>query len=301
MSELAWGPILAGYLFLGGMAGGAFIVAALADLFKGEDYEVISKSGTYVSFVSILVGLVLLILDLKRFEVAPLVILNAYRRFPDSILTVGTWIITGFLVISLLTSVLWLFDGNKLVRKLLDIVGLVLGISTAAYTGLLLSFSRGAPFWNTSLLPWTFVVSGTLTGLAVALLMIPVIAIFMPRPFKEFETLFKDKVRFSNLMGYGQRYIVVLILIELALVIIEMVLGGHMGALLSEFGLSLAFYGYLVLGLLAPLGISYILGKMKAGRNDTSILLFSTGGFVLILVGGFLLRYVVLTAGQIIH
>jgi formate-dependent nitrite reductase membrane component NrfD len=40
---------------------------------------------------------------------------------------------------------------------------------------------------------------------------------------------------------------------------------------------------------------------MKAGRNDTSILLFSTGGFVLILVGGFLLRYVVLTAGQIIH
>jgi Ni/Fe-hydrogenase subunit HybB-like protein len=74
MSELAWGPILAGYLFLGGMAGGAFIVAALADLFKGEDYEVISKSGTYVSLISIIVGLVLLILDLKRFEVAPLVI-----------------------------------------------------------------------------------------------------------------------------------------------------------------------------------------------------------------------------------
>lgn len=48
----------------------------------------------------------LLVFDLKRFEVAPLVILNAYRRFPNSILTVGTWIITGFTVVSLVTTVL---------------------------------------------------------------------------------------------------------------------------------------------------------------------------------------------------
>ncbi len=97
---------MAGYLFLGGLAGGAYIVGALADLFKSEDYDVLSKSGTYISLISIIVGLVLLVLDLKRFEVAPLVILNAYRRFPNSILTVGTWIITGFTVVSLVTTVL---------------------------------------------------------------------------------------------------------------------------------------------------------------------------------------------------
>ena len=96
MSEYLWGPMLAGYLFLGGLAGGAYVIGALVDFFKGDDYEVLSKSGVYVSFVSIVLGLVLLILDLKRFQVDPLVILNAYRNFPGSIVSVGTWILTVF-------------------------------------------------------------------------------------------------------------------------------------------------------------------------------------------------------------
>ena len=89
MSELTWGTILAAYLFLGGLAGGAYIVGALADLFKKDKYKVLSKSGVLASLFCIIFGLVLLVLDLKRFEVAPLVILNAYRRLPASIMTVG--------------------------------------------------------------------------------------------------------------------------------------------------------------------------------------------------------------------
>ena len=172
MSEIIWGPIMAGYLFFGGLAGGAYVVSALADLFKGEDYEALSKSGTYVSFFSILIGLVLLVLDLKRFKVAPLGILNAYRRFPNSILTVGTWTITVFIAISLVTSILWLFKGNALARKIVEVVGIVIGLTTTAYTGLLLAFARGATFWSSPLLPWTFVVSGTLTGLSITLFMV---------------------------------------------------------------------------------------------------------------------------------
>jgi formate-dependent nitrite reductase membrane component NrfD len=70
MSELTWGPILAGYLFLGGLAGGAYMVGALTDLFKKDKYAVLSKSGILASFVSIILGLVLLVFDLKRFEEA---------------------------------------------------------------------------------------------------------------------------------------------------------------------------------------------------------------------------------------
>jgi len=301
MSELTWGPIMAGYLFLGGLAGGAYIVGALADLFKSEDYDVLSKSGTYISLISIIGGLVLLVLDLKRFEVAPLVILNAYRRFPNSILTVGTWVITGFTVVSLLTTVLWLLNGNKLVRKILGVIGILLGLSTAAYTGLLLSFSRGTPFWSTPFLPWTFVISGMLTGLAVSLFMIPIIAIFMPRAFKDFLALFEQRSKFSEMLGRLQRYVTVLILIELALVIIEIATGHQMGILLTGSGISLAFYVYLLLGLIVPLGISYYLEKLKSGVNDGSIIMFSMSGYALVLIGGFLLRYVILTAGQLVH
>jgi formate-dependent nitrite reductase membrane component NrfD len=301
MSELVWGPILAGYLFLGGLAGGAYVIGALVDLFKSEDYDVVSKSGTYVSLISIIVGLVLLVLDLKRFEVAPLGILNAYRRFPNSILTVGTWIITGFTVVSLLTTVLWLLNGNKLVRKILGVVGIILGLSTMAYTGLLLSFSRGSPFWSTPYLPWTFVISGMLTGLAVSLFMIPIIAIFMPRAFKDFLALFEQRSKFSEMLGRSQRYVTVFILVELALVIIEIATGHQTGILLTGSGISLAFYAYLLMGLIFPLGISYYMEKLKSGVNDISIIMFSMSGYILVLIGGFLLRYVILTAGQLIH
>ncbi len=301
MSEISWGIMLAGYLFLGGLAGGAYVVGALADLFKNEDYDVESKSGTYISLISIIVGLVLLVLDLKRFQVAPLGILNAYRRFPNSILTVGTWVITVFTVVSLLTTVLWLLNGNKLVRKILEVIGILLGLSTMAYTGLLLSFSRGSPFWSNPYLPWTFVISGMLTGLAVSLFMIPIIAIFMPRAFRDFQALFEQRSKFSEMLGRSQRYVTVLILIELGLVIIEIATGHQTGILLTGSGISLAFYAYLLLGLIVPLGISYYMEKLKSGVNDGSMIMFSMSGYALVLIGGFLLRYVILTAGQLVH
>jgi len=73
MEELTWGILLAAYLFVGGMAGGAYIIGALADLTgrKTKGWKILSKSGIYVSLFSIIIGLVLLILDLGRFEVAP--------------------------------------------------------------------------------------------------------------------------------------------------------------------------------------------------------------------------------------
>ncbi len=298
MSEYLWGPMLAGYLFLGGLAGGAYVIGALVDLFKGDDYEVLSKSGVYVSFVSIVLGLVLLILDLKRFQVDPLVILNAYRNFPGSIVSVGTWILTVFAVVSLMTALIWLFEGNQYARMILEIGGIVLGLSLCAYTGLLLAFARGSPFWSSPFLPWTFVISGTLTGLAVSTFMIPVLAVFLPKAFSDFRELYERKAKFTGILNHTQKYVAILIIVEMALVIIELATGhGQVETLLTG-SLSLMFYTYLIAGLLVPLGISYYVGKL--GREGP-ITFFSMSGSLLILVGGFLLRYTILTAGQIFH
>src|SRR3989339_275467 len=103
---LEWGIFLVGYLFVGGLAGGAYIISAVADLLGKGKYKVLSKSGAYVSLISILVGLVLLVIDLGRFRVDLLTPLNAYLNFPASIMSVGTWIITAFTVVALLTAIL---------------------------------------------------------------------------------------------------------------------------------------------------------------------------------------------------
>jgi formate-dependent nitrite reductase membrane component NrfD len=298
MAEISWGILLAAYIFVGGMAGGAFMIAALADLFGKDKYKELSKSGTYVSIVSIIVGLVLLVLDLGRFDVDPLGVLNAFIHFPTSIMSVGTWIISALTIATLLTAVLWMFNGITIVRKLLGIVGFVLGGSTTAYTGLLLSFSRGRPFWASPFLPWTFIISGSLTGLAMSLLLIPVIAFFMPRFSQDFKELVDDKQRFANVLVSSQRYVFIMIIVEMGLVLIEIVTG-HFGALLNLGGLSILFIVYVVLGLLLPLGVAYFSQKAEyigVGMQAPVSMI----SFVFILIGGFLLRYVILTAGQLI-
>lgn len=302
MEQLTWGILMAAYLFIGGMAGGAYIIGALADIFaKGrEKCKVLSKSGIYVSLVSIILGLVFVVLDLGRFEVDPIGSLNVYLHVPTSIMSVGTWIITAFTVVSLVTAILWFFRGNELVRKIVEVVGIVLGGSTATYSGILLAFARGRPFWVTPYLPWVFFISGTLTGLALALFLIPIIAVFMPRFFEEFKELVDQRKEFAQMLTESQRYIVILIFIELALLIIELGTGHNSGILLTDPGLAPSFFGYVIAGLIAPLGIAYYIAKVESTGNETSIILFSLSSFVLVLIGGFLLRYVVLIAGQII-
>lgn len=300
MAEISWGILLAAYLFVGGMAGGSYIVAALADLLGKGKYKVLSKSGTYVSLVSIIVGLVLLVLDLGRFDVDPLGTLNAYIHFPTSIMSVGTWIITGFAVVSLVTAILWFFRGSGLVRKLVEIAGLILGCSTAAYTGLLLAFARGRPFWTSPYLPVTFIISGTLTGLVMSLLLIPIIAWFMPRFFEDFKDLVDDRKQFAQVLIESQRYIVTLIVVELALVVIELGTGHGGAALLSIGSISLPFYAYVIVGLLVPLGIAYYSQRVEHVEKYGILMPASLASFVLVLIGGFLLRYVILFGGQLI-
>jgi polysulfide reductase chain C len=299
MSEISWGILLAAYLFVGGMAGGAFVVSALADLFGKDKYNELSKAGTYSSFILILVGLVILVMDLGRFGVDPLGVLNAFINFSNSIMSVGTWIISGLAVISLVTAIIWIFQGSIILRKGLGIIGLILGTSTMAYTGLLLAFSRGRPFWNSAFLPWTFIISGTLTGLAVSILLIPIIAWIMPRFSIDFKNLVDENQRFNKVLMDSQKYVLILVAIEIVLVVIELITG-HFGQLLSLGNLTLIFIGYIVIGLLLPLGIAYSNIKTEYIGKDLKLPV-SMASLVFILVGGFLLRYVVLIAGQLVH
>jgi formate-dependent nitrite reductase membrane component NrfD len=300
MSELTWEILMVIYLFLGGLAGGSYIISALVDLFKGEKYQVISKSAVLTSLVAIIASVVVLLLEIKRFKVQPLVFLFAYVRFPNSMVSVGTWILTSLLVVSVVSALLRFLGGNVLLRKIVAVVGLILGLSTTAYTGLLLSYVRGISLWNTPFLPWTFIISGILTGLSTALFLIPIFAIFFPKAFMEFKELWKQKNQLVEILTQSQKYITILVVIELCLVIIEL-LGGHSSILLSGSWISLVFYGYLIIGLLAPLGVSYFVEKFNASGRDGALVYISLGGYALILAGGFLLRYVVLIAGQLIH
>ena len=301
MSEFVWGTVMVVYLFLGGLAGGSYTVGALADLLNKKEYRPFTKAGILSSFVSIVLGLVMLVLDLKRFEVAPVGILHVYTRFPDSIMTVGTWLITAFTVVSLFTVLLWFLDGDALIRKIVEVIGIVLGLGTAAYTGILLSFARGVPVWQSGFLPWLFVLSGLLTGMAFSILVIPIAGILMPRAFGDFKTMWDSKMRFAGLIGYTDRYAQSIIVVETVVMLLYFVTTPSTSILWWGSGVSVYFYAYLLLALAAPLAIVLYNQRQHQEEKHETVIYLSMLAIIFALMGGYLLRYVVLMGGQMLH
>ena len=83
---LPWGIYIACYLFLGGAAGGAFLIGGIQDLRnKGRN---VAKFAGFTSFAAIVFGLVFLLMDLGR----PLDAFNAFNQPTTSVMAFGTCI-----------------------------------------------------------------------------------------------------------------------------------------------------------------------------------------------------------------
>ncbi|MBC8223260.1 hypothetical protein H8E65_01620, partial [Candidatus Bathyarchaeota archaeon] len=66
------------------------------------------------------------------------------------------------------------------------------------------------------MLPVLFVVSGALTGLALTMVLIPVVSLVMPGAFRDFKELYDDKEGFTDLIEHTEKYAQILTIIELA-------------------------------------------------------------------------------------
>ncbi|RLI25684.1 MAG: hypothetical protein DRO52_03635 [Candidatus Hecatellales archaeon] len=321
--EVCWGMLIALYLYLGGLAGGAFLSGSMAHLLarENETYRVFARSGVYIGTAAILLGLIPLILDLKRFTVAPVNVLFAFSHVPESMMSVGTWIISIFACLAVVTSILWLFYGverkvqiggevklylesvQEKVLMFFEVVGCIFAVATMTYTGLLLSFARRIVFWGSPLLPWLFTASGVSTGLVASGLFIPIIGVLVPRLCPEFRELLNRSAELFRVQKRVEGFDIPLILGEIILVFAYLLtVAGTRGFANVVFGvLSGAFWvGFILIGLLIPI-ILWLWLKLREKPvlyqpvNFALIYL----SFVLVLIGGFFLRYVVLFGGQL--
>lgn len=172
-----WGWQIILYFFLGGIAGGSFLVATLADLFDAKKYASLIRSGRYLSFVCILVSPVLLILDLGKPERFHHMLRVLKFR---SAMSLGTWGLSTFaLCCGFTTAQQMANDGllnwfpplarllKALPVKALATIGSFFGLFVASYTGVLLS-STAVPIWARAkhILGPLFLTSGLSTALA---------------------------------------------------------------------------------------------------------------------------------------
>ena len=165
MEQTTWGWLIVIYLFLGGLGAGTFLCSALAYKgFLGKLDEKFYKFGFLLAPVAVIVGTLLLLFDLApSAAINPAKIIGLYTR-PVSIMSIGTYLLTFFIIVSVLV-LLQVKKGGKICDMMLSL-GSLLAIGVMGYTGLLLYVVKAIPLWASIWLPILFTISAISTGLS---------------------------------------------------------------------------------------------------------------------------------------
>jgi formate-dependent nitrite reductase membrane component NrfD len=284
-----WGWLIVFYFFFGGLAGGCYFLASLIDLFGRPEDRPLARMGYYIAFPCVLLSGLLLTLDLTR----PLrfwhmlIESNTFQPIFKlwSPMSVGSWALLIFGIFSLISFLGALVEDNRLAwpawRKtrppgmlagVIGVLGGLAGFYVAGYTGVLLAVTN-RPIWSdTPLLGMLFVVSAASISAALMILLALKYRWTMPC------------IESLNRMG---AWVVGLELIVLIAVMIS--LGPVFRAWLTAWGL-LLFFGVIGAGMLVPLGL-YWRRQWLGNLNLTT-------AAVLVLVGGFILRMVIVFSAQ---
>ncbi|WP_165048408.1 MULTISPECIES: NrfD/PsrC family molybdoenzyme membrane anchor subunit [unclassified Adlercreutzia] len=281
---MVWGPLIAWYLFLAGASAGAFLTAAFVEK-KYPDSVKMRVAGRLIAPIFLGIGLIMLMIDAEAGLHNPLRFFFLVMN-PGSVMTLGVYFICVFMPVALAEAVLELM--HRRVPSWLTWVGIVFAFAVAAYTGFLLGVVQTFPLWNNAILPILFVVSALSAGLAATSMV----------------GLLVDRTRFEH-MWLVKKTHVILSAIELVVLFTMLVIvssgsleGAASVASLVTGQYAPAFWGGLVLlGLVAPFMIEgYPVFITKKVETSMTSLVVSVIGEAGVLVGGFLLRLLVIMA-----
>jgi formate-dependent nitrite reductase membrane component NrfD len=267
-----WEMMIVWYFFLGGIAGGAYFTAAIADNFGSSRDSVVARIGYLLSLPLTALCGILLIADLG----VPSRFLNMMRvfKFWDP-MSIGAWAVGVFGLFTLVSSVLSFQTSEDRIalRRKVGLVGMLFGFFLASYTGVLLS-ATAQPFWSDArLMGALFLASGASTGMAAVTLLL----FLSGGSAGEAWTKLK----------HADRFAIVFELVVLALFLV--LVGSAARPVVSGAFAPLFWGGLVVVGLLIPLALEFV------GRGARAIGAVSA---VLVLIGGFVLRYVMVMSIQ---
>jgi formate-dependent nitrite reductase membrane component NrfD len=301
-----WPLLIDLYFFLGGIAGGAFVIATVAQLMNGERYRDIVRTGYYIALLAILPAPVLLVVDLglptrflhmlmvaKPSTVIGMdaVTLGPFHLKPFSPMNVGAWALLIFGVCAFLAALDAFIEqrggrGLPAIRLVAGIVGGIFGFFVAAYPGVLLGATARPLFISAQWLGVLFLVVGASTGGAA-------IALILSLTGGGARRALVPLMRFTA-------FALLLELVALVLFVVSVSGSGSAGISLALARLisgpfAVTFWvGAVVVGLIAPLALQFT-GAMRSASPGMTALVSG-----LVLVGGFIVKYVIIAAGQVV-
>ncbi len=290
-----WTWEVAMYLFLGGLTAGVMVFAAYATLArKDEEAPFAATRLALLAPIVLSLGMTTLFLDLEH----KLFVFRFYTAFQVlSPMSWGAWILVVIYPVSILQilSTLrsgypqaspwldrfaagkWLLDGCEAHRRQIALAAIPFGIALGIYTGILLSAFSARPFWNSGVLGPLFLVSGLSTAAALVAL--------LARRHSE-KVLF---TRIDLVLIAAELALVALFIINLAsgteqqLVALDSIMSGP-----YTFVFWVLFVG---VGLLVPLLLELL--EIRGFARRVAII-----APVLVLLGGYVLRQVMVDVGQ---
>jgi formate-dependent nitrite reductase membrane component NrfD len=287
-----WGWHIVLYFVFGGLAGGCYLLAALIDLRGSPADRPLARLGHYIVLPCLIVSGILLILDLTRPERFWHLLIENHALRPMfkswSPMSIGSWALLLFGVFALASFLGALAESGRLrwrwaarlrppglAGSAIAVIGALLGLYVAGYTGVLLAVTNRPVWSDTPLLGMLLVVSATSISAALIALLAHRRRWTMPA------------------LASLHRIDAWVIALELGVLIAVVIsLGAVARAWLNAWGLLLVF-GVILMGMLVPLAL-YRRGDWLGERTTAT----AAG---LVLAGGFILRTVIVFSPGGIH
>ncbi len=183
-----WHWLIVFYFFLGGLAGGSYFLATLIDFSGRVEDRSLARIGYWIAFPAVVVSGILLTADLGRPERFWHMLLQSHTWRPMfkwwSPISFGSWALLAFGLFTLVSFLAALEETQRLrwtwlrafrprhpVGIVWSVIGGLLGIVVAGYTGVLLSVTN-RPMWAGSpFLGCVFLLSGASTSAALMILL----------------------------------------------------------------------------------------------------------------------------------
>jgi formate-dependent nitrite reductase membrane component NrfD len=321
MEHFEWGLLVVNYLFLAGLSAGAFAISSFATYIGGPHFRRVARIGALIAPWPVVVGIALLVFDLGR----PLAFYHLFMIVQfTSPMSIGSWLLTGFVLLAIAYAALWLpvpFDNLLRIpkrgqfrhfshwtilppetirrwRAILAAIGFPFALGVGIYTGILLGAVPSRPLWNTPMVAQLFLFSAMSTGVASVLLITAWLGRRQEHGYEEERRLL---VSTDLVMIALEILMIIPFLLHHALSTrssassIGLILGGEY---------TLWFWvGVILMGILIPFGIEVyelfpVILKQGSARRSIGLSVVSA---VLVIAGGFVLRFVFVYAGQTSH
>ena len=304
------------YLFFGGLSGGLFVVAVAADLIgiKLKQFENFSKITAVLCLPVLALAGAFIAFHLGKPERG--ILFPFFFKNYSSWLVIGGWSVGLAIPLVVSYAAMWHFRVNQTYRRIVGVIGMPLLGFVSFYTGLLLSGAMFVPLWSMKFLPYLFLNSGVLTGLAGSgLVYILYQAFFTQNVSQKAVSSSEDSSKIISILGYA---ILVFIFIELVEIQIFMeylasnpIKDDNSGLFIAPNGSEFVYeyvtngplstwfwWGIIGLGLTLPLVIGLI-ELIFEKVIKTYINWVSGFKFASILVGGAILRFVIVWGGEV--